>query len=118
MSTNPLRGTLAYPNSSTGKNVLKELLSSTHFTKVGEYGRRVTPLDSITTGKEKLEQKVIDFEKVDEAGLKDRKWDVVFITWVTSSFTGVDTQTALLGRLGTTMANAGSAAAFEKIDRE
>jgi oxidoreductase len=83
-----------------GKNVLKELLSSTYFTKVGEYGRRVTPLDSITTGKEKLEQKVIDFEKVDDAGLKDGKWDVVFIT------------------LGTTMANAGSAAGFEKIDRE
>jgi len=83
-----------------GKNVLKELLSSTHFTRVGEYGRRVTPLNSITTGKEKLEQKEIDFEKVDEAGLKDGKWDVVFIT------------------LGTTRANAGSAAAFEKIDRE
>lgn len=59
---------------------MKELLSSTHFTKVGEYGRRVTPLDSITVGKEKLEQKEIDFEKVDEAGLKAGSWDVVFIT--------------------------------------
>lgn len=65
-----------------GQYVLKELLSSPHFTRVGEYGRRVTSLDSITTGKEKLEQKTIDFEKVDQAGLKESKWDVVFITSV------------------------------------
>ncbi|KAF8639098.1 hypothetical protein AX17_001741 [Amanita inopinata Kibby_2008] len=83
-----------------GQQVLRELLSSSHFTRVGEYGRRVTSAEAITTGKEKLEQKAIDFEKVDQAGLKDGKWDVVFIT------------------LGTTKKDAGSAEAFEKIDRE
>ncbi len=65
-----------------GQNVLKELLASSHFTRVGEYGRRVTNIDTITNGKEKLEQKTVDFEKIDQAGLKDGKWDVVFITFV------------------------------------
>jgi len=84
----------------TGKHVLKELLSSPHYTRVLECGRRVTPIDQITTGKEKLEQKIIDFEKLEDAGLSASKCDVVLIT------------------LGTTKANAGSDAAFEKIDRE
>ncbi|KAF9006197.1 hypothetical protein BDQ17DRAFT_1352938 [Cyathus striatus] len=84
----------------TGRVLLRDLLASKHFTKVAEYGRRVTPLDDITVGKEKLEQKVIDFEKLDEAGLNSEKWDVVYIT------------------LGTTRKIAGSAANFEKIDRD
>ncbi|KZT25377.1 hypothetical protein NEOLEDRAFT_1133752 [Neolentinus lepideus HHB14362 ss-1] len=84
----------------TGKHLLRELLGSSYFTRVGEYGRRGTSLDSITTGKEKLEQKTIDFEKIEEAGLGEGRWDVVYIT------------------LGTSRAKAGSAAAFEKIDRE
>ncbi|PPQ90052.1 hypothetical protein CVT25_006292 [Psilocybe cyanescens] len=84
----------------TGRHLLQNLLESPHFSHVGEYGRRVTPADEITTGKDKLEQKAIDFEKIQESGLKQKKWDVVFIT------------------LGTTKANAGSAEAFEKIDRE
>ena len=33
-------------------------------------------------GREKLEQKTIDFDRVDQAGLKDGKWDVVFIAFV------------------------------------
>ncbi|KAF4610574.1 hypothetical protein D9613_007092 [Agrocybe pediades] len=84
----------------TGRHVLQTLLSNPHFTHVGEYGRRVTPSEEITVGKDKLEQKVIDFEKLSESGLSQGKWDVVYIT------------------LGTTKANAGSAEAFEKIDRE
>ncbi|PPQ68313.1 hypothetical protein CVT26_006242 [Gymnopilus dilepis] len=84
----------------TGRHVLQNLLASPHFTRVGEYGRRVTPIEEITTGKDKLEQKVIDFEKLQESGLSKEQWDVVFIT------------------LGTTRAAAGSAEAFEKIDRE
>ncbi|TFK48449.1 hypothetical protein OE88DRAFT_1634565, partial [Heliocybe sulcata] len=84
----------------TGRHLLRELLSSPQFTRVGEYGRRVTSLDSLTSGKEKLEQKTIDYEKIEEAGLREGKWDVVYIT------------------MGTTRALAGSAAAFEKIDRE
>ncbi|RDB24665.1 Oxidoreductase HTATIP2 [Hypsizygus marmoreus] len=83
-----------------GQHVLKELLSSPDFTKVGEFGRRVTDLSSITTGKDKLVQKTIDFEKLEEAELEEGKWDVVFIT------------------LGTSRKAAGSAEAFEKIDRE
>lgn len=66
----------------TGKQVLKELLASSHYTRVGEYGRRVTSLEQISSGKDKLDQKAIDFEKVEEAGLSTGKWDVVFITWV------------------------------------
>ena len=47
---------------------------------MSEYGRRVTAPEAITGGKDKLEQKTIDFEKLGESGLKDGKWDVVFIT--------------------------------------
>ncbi|THG97068.1 hypothetical protein EW026_g4863 [Hermanssonia centrifuga] len=83
----------------TGKHLLKELISSSHFTKVGEYGRRVTPQSQIPATN-KLEQKVIDFEAIDRTAFRDDRWDVIFIT------------------LGTTRGNAGSAAAFEKIDRE
>lgn len=101
----------------TGRYVLKELLASQQFTRVGEYGRRTTPLDQITAGKEKLEQKTIDFKKLENSGLKDGKWDVVFITFDSIRFLS-DNQTNIVDRLGTTRANAGSAAAFEKIDRE
>jgi N-acetyl-gamma-glutamylphosphate reductase len=66
----------------TGKHLLKELLGSPHFTRVGEYGRRVTSLDQLSNGKEKLEQKTIDFENLAGAGLAEGKWDVVFITYV------------------------------------
>lgn len=62
-----------------GQHVLKELLTSPDFVKVGEYGRRLTDTGSIAAGKNKLEQKSIDFEKLEESGLKNGKWDVVFI---------------------------------------
>ncbi|SJL13767.1 uncharacterized protein ARMOST_17215 [Armillaria ostoyae] len=84
----------------TGQYLLKELLTSSHFTKVGEYGRRLTDLSTLSTGKDKLVQKVIDFEKLEESGIKDGKWDVVFIT------------------LGTTRKAAGGAEGFQKIDRD
>ncbi|TRM58749.1 hypothetical protein BD626DRAFT_573260 [Schizophyllum amplum] len=84
----------------TGGYLLKELLASPHFSKVGEYGRRVTAADALAEGKGKLEQKTIDFENLSASGLKEGKWDVVYIT------------------LGTTRKNAGSAEKFEKIDRE
>ncbi|KAF7289485.1 hypothetical protein HMN09_01342500 [Mycena chlorophos] len=83
-----------------GSCLLRELLASPHFSRVGEFGRRTTTLDALTTGKDKLEQKTIDFDNIDAAGLKDGNWDVVFIA------------------LGTTAKAAGSAAAFEKIDRD
>jgi oxidoreductase len=65
-----------------GRHLLQSLLASPHFTRVGEYGRKVTSPSDIKTGKDKLEQKVIDFEKIQEYGLKQGKWDVVFITYV------------------------------------
>jgi hypothetical protein len=80
-----------------GKQLLPVLLQSTHFSQVGEFGRRVT---SFSSANPKLQQRVIDFEKLSEAGLKDGSWDVIFIT------------------LGTTRAIAGSKAAFTKIDKE
>jgi oxidoreductase len=84
-----------------GKKLLAELLASDEWTRVGEYGRRVTaPSADADAAPSKLEQKTIDFEALDGAGLKDGRWDVVFVT------------------LGTTRAQAGSAAQFEKIDRE
>jgi oxidoreductase len=99
-------------------------LSSPHFTRVGEYGRRLTPSEEITTGKDKLEQKVIDFEEIQESRLKDGKWDVVFITYehvlslfVSRANTSWDCNWETY-RLGTTRAAAGSDEAFDKIDRE
>ncbi|KIY46729.1 hypothetical protein FISHEDRAFT_46667 [Fistulina hepatica ATCC 64428] len=83
-----------------GQHLLKELLASPHYNKVGEFGRRVTSLEILSTGNEKLEQHKINFDKLDESGLKDGYWDDIYIT------------------LGTTRKAAGSATDFEKIDRE
>ncbi|KAH8827493.1 hypothetical protein DL96DRAFT_1251589 [Flagelloscypha sp. PMI_526] len=85
----------------TGRRLLPLLLASNSgFAKVAEYGRRVTPKDQLPVESlSRLEQKVIDFEKISESGLKDGKWDVVFIT------------------LATTQAIAGSPEQFEKIDK-
>ena len=81
-----------------GKKLLAELLASDEWVRVGEYGRRVSAIRQGPPAK--LEQKVIDFEDLGKAELKAGRWDVVFVT------------------LGTTRAQAGSAAQFEKIDRE
>ncbi|KAH8813533.1 hypothetical protein DL96DRAFT_1698711 [Flagelloscypha sp. PMI_526] len=85
----------------TGSRLLPLLLASNSgFSRVAEYGRKVTPKSQLPAdGLNKLEQKVIDFEKIGESGLKSGKWDVVFIT------------------LATTQGKAGSPDAFEKIDR-
>ncbi|KAI0259411.1 hypothetical protein BC834DRAFT_633086 [Gloeopeniophorella convolvens] len=85
----------------TGRLLLRELLASPHFTRVGEAGRRLTPPDELPSeGRAKLEQMKVDFEDIDAAGLRDGKWNVVLIT------------------LGTSKHQAGSAENFEKIDRE
>lgn len=86
-----------------GKALLTLLLANPAWTRVGEYGRRVTPPTTWSGAPPpKLEQKVIDFEDVEgmRAGMRTGRWDVVFVT------------------LGTTKASAGGAAQFEKIDRE
>lgn len=73
-------------------------------------------------GREKLEQKVIDFERLDQAGLEEGQWDVVFIAYVCSLFR-VDEGCAqrsfrVCGRLGTSLKAAGSQENFTKIDKE
>lgn len=103
----------------TGQYILKELLSSSHFTRVSEYGRRVTSLESLSTGKDKLEQKTIDFEKLEESGLKEGTWDVVFVACVCPfRYISANSDLDVVDSLGTTRSAAGSAEMFEKIDRE
>ncbi|THG92852.1 hypothetical protein EW026_g8197 [Hermanssonia centrifuga] len=65
----------------TGKHLLKELIASSHFTKIGEYGRRVTPHSQIPATN-KLEQKVVDFETINRTAFQNDRWDVIFITYV------------------------------------
>ncbi|KAH9964401.1 hypothetical protein BJV74DRAFT_786405, partial [Russula compacta] len=85
----------------TGRHLLRELISSPTFTRVCEAGRRMTPVEDLPAqARGKIEHKVIDFERLDEAGLKEGNWDVVFIA------------------LGTTAKLAGSQENFTKIDRE
>lgn len=76
-----------------GRHLLRELISTPYFTRVGEFGRRVTALDSpyvppSQESKEKLKQGVVDFEKLSQESegkkLKEDDWDVVFITCVLS----------------------------------
>ncbi|KAI0339568.1 hypothetical protein BDW22DRAFT_1380212 [Trametopsis cervina] len=83
----------------TGKHLLRELLSSDKYNKVGEYGRRVTDKANLPNAA-KLEQKSVNFDAIEQERVKEGEWDVVLIT------------------MGTTRAAAGSAEAFEKIDRE
>ena len=67
----------------TGQHLLRELIASPTFSRVCEAGRRVTPAEELPAdARGKLEQKVIDFERLDEARLRDGNWDVVFITCV------------------------------------
>jgi len=85
----------------TGRHLLRELIECPKFTRVCEVGRRVTPAEDLPAqASGKLDQKVIDFERLEEAGLKEGKWDVVFIA------------------MGTTAKNAGSPENFTKIDKE
>jgi oxidoreductase len=66
-----------------GKHLLREVLTSAHFSRVGEFGRRVTEKERLAgIDTSKLVQKTIDFEKLteDDQGLKEGKWDVIFVT--------------------------------------
>ena len=66
-----------------GRHLLSELIASPTFSRVCEAGRRVTPAEELSAqASGKLEQKVIDFERLDEAKLNEGNWDVVFITCV------------------------------------
>ncbi|KAJ3488429.1 hypothetical protein NLI96_g2843 [Meripilus lineatus] len=83
-----------------GRHLLQELLASSAFNRIGEYGRRITPEESILLGKDKLIQKKIDFENLEDASLKEGNWDVIFIT------------------LGTSRRATPNPTTFQKIDRE
>ena len=66
-----------------GSHVLRELLASPHFDRVGEFGRHVTEKEKLSgLDVTKLAQKTIDFEELprDDQGLKEGKWDIVFVT--------------------------------------
>jgi len=84
-----------------GQHVLLELLRSPTYTTVAEYGRRVTPLDKLPSEHTaKLVQKTVDFDKLNDDEWKSLKADTVLVT------------------LGTSRTTAGSAEAFERIDRQ
>jgi oxidoreductase len=82
MSTTGQTALLLGATGQVGQNILRELLSSPHFTKIGEFGRKVTDISG--EPQSKLVQKTIDFEKLEDAGLGKEKWDVVFIASVFS----------------------------------
>lgn len=102
----------------TGRHVLRELLESPSYSKVLEAGRRVTPVDTLpASAKDKLVQQTVDFEKLEAEKLSG--YDHVYITCVQCLvYVCIDVETYGLGRLGTTRKAAGSAEAFERIDRE
>ncbi|KAI8908758.1 hypothetical protein DFJ77DRAFT_128713 [Powellomyces hirtus] len=79
-----------------GKAVVREVMEASNFTKVTLLLRR--ELDYNGPNKEKMQQKIVDFDNLDENLLAGH--DVFFCTF------------------GTTRAQAGSAEAFEKIDRD
>ncbi|KAG8936314.1 Protein fmp52, mitochondrial [Tulasnella sp. 419] len=90
----------------TGRLVLRHLLRSDEFSRIGEYGRRVTDRAELIaeeyeeSSMSKLHQKVIDFETLTDGEWAEESWNVVYIT------------------LGTSKAIAGSHEQFVKIDRE
>lgn len=59
-----------------GKQMLAQLLGSSHFTTVAEYGRRVTGQADLPTTQvppNKLQQKTVNFEKIGDEGLGNGK---------------------------------------------
>ncbi|KAG8902687.1 Protein fmp52, mitochondrial [Tulasnella sp. 403] len=85
--SNALTALLLGGTGATGRIVLRELLASPRFNRVVEVGRRATPLEKLQNapGKEKLVQKVVDFDKIEQEGLADVKADVIVITLGTNS---------------------------------
>ncbi|CAG8564591.1 10416_t:CDS:2 [Ambispora gerdemannii] len=81
----------------TGKPLLRNILQSERFAKVISVGRKEIAYDG--PNKEKLEQKLVDFENLEQHKEAFVGYDVVFCT------------------LGTTRANAGSAERFVAIDK-
>uniref|UniRef100_A9SH94 NAD-dependent epimerase/dehydratase domain-containing protein n=1 Tax=Physcomitrium patens TaxID=3218 RepID=A9SH94_PHYPA len=81
-----------------GRKLVAELSQSDHFSRIVTLGRRVVAYDG--PGKEKLDQHVVDFGKIEEHKALLENLDVGFNT------------------LGTTRADAGSDEQFIKIDHD
>lgn len=81
-----------------GRKLVAELAQSEHFTQIVTLGRRAVAYDG--PGKEKLDQHVVDFDKLDEHKALLENLDVGFNT------------------MGTTIADAGSPEQFTKIDHD
>lgn len=81
-----------------GRKLVAELAQSNHFNRIVTLGRRVVAYEG--PGKEKLEQHVVDFDKIDEHKALFENLDVGFNT------------------MGTTRADAGSPEQFIKIDHD
>ncbi|KAJ3020116.1 hypothetical protein HKX48_001309 [Thoreauomyces humboldtii] len=79
-----------------GKALVREVMTSSSYSKVTLLLRKELPYDGVN--KEKLVQKIVDFEKLDESVFQGH--DTIFCTF------------------GTTKAQAGSAEAFQRIDRD
>jgi len=83
-----------------GRNVFLSALASSSYSSVTEVGRRSLALSADALGKEKAHYIEVDFDNLDAAKLRSVDADAVLIA------------------LGTSRAAAGSAKAFERIDRE
>jgi oxidoreductase len=88
-----------------GKSLLGDLIKSSNYNKVHAFVRRPFKAESPYKDEDKLVEHVVDFDKLVDTGegaqaFKDVKADTVYIA------------------LGTTRAQAGSAAQFERIDRQ
>lgn len=81
-----------------GRKLVAELAQSEQFSRVVTLGRRVVPYDG--PGKEKLDQHVVDFDKIDEHKALLENLDVGFNT------------------MGTTAKDAGTPEQFIKIDHD
>lgn len=95
----------------TGRQAVVAALADPNISRVLSYGRRPPPVPADAPGQDKLEHHAIDFDKLlaeKQAGQKGEE----------SRKLGSSDCDSVLVALGTTRGNAGSAEAFERIDRE
>ncbi|KAF9414304.1 Oxidoreductase htatip2 [Podila epigama] len=83
-----------------GKYLVRDTLASNSFTKVLALGRRNVNLDDSFQNQQLLEQKTVDYEKIN------------------TTFPTTDVPQIVFCALGTTRAQAGSAEGFKKIDQQ
>ncbi|KAG8904636.1 Protein fmp52, mitochondrial [Tulasnella sp. 403] len=85
--SNSLTALLIGGTGATGRHILRGLLASPHFARVVEVGRRATPLENLqdAPGKEKLVQKIVNFDNIEQEGLAEVKADALVIAMGTNS---------------------------------